>query len=284
METDQVAMEQISNEKYHSLTSVSKSHLDEINRSPYHYWARYLDPNRVKPEPTKAMIIGSAFHTLVLEEHLFDKEYVIEPVDAPKRPTAVQRSAKKPSAQTLDAIAFWDDFDNKADKKVLLNKDDFERLEIMRDRVYAHPAASTILNLEGKYEQSYQWTDETTGEVCKSRPDFHTSDNTLLVDLKTTEDASMFGFQKSIHSFRYHVQAAWYLRSLAKAEQFVFIAVEKKPPYLVAVYTASKDMVEAGNRAADKNLALLAECRKSDKWVGYSEEIQDIDLPRYNYD
>jgi exodeoxyribonuclease VIII len=145
----------------------------------------------------------------------------------------------------------------------------------MRKRIFAHPAANTILNMAGICEQSYQWKDSETGEICKSRPDFHTADNSLLVDLKTTEDASMFGFQKSIHSFRYHVQAAWYLRSLAEAEQFVFIAVEKKPPYLVAVYNASKEMVEAGNRAADKNLALLAECRKSNKWVGYSDIQQE---------
>ena len=279
-----MALKRMSNTEYHSLDYVSKSHLDEVNKSPFHYWDRYINPDRVVPEPTKQMLLGSAMHTMVLEPELFEKEYLVESANAPKRPTAAQLNAKKPSTQTLDAIAYWKKFDEKANGKNLISIDDYERLTIMRKRIFDHPAASTILNMSGVTEQSYQWKDSQTGEICKSRPDFHTSDNTLLVDLKTTEDASMFGFQKSIHSFRYHVQAAWYLRSLAKAEQFVFIAVEKKPPYLVAVYNASKDMVEAGNRAADKNLALLAECRKSDKWVGYSEEIQDIDLPRYNYD
>ena len=284
METKRVDLKQMDNAKYHALPSVSKSHLDEINRSPYHYWCRYLDPDRIIPEPTKAMIIGSAFHTLVLEQHLFDKEYIIEPIDAPKRPTAVQRNAKKPSAQTLDAIAYWDDFDKKADKKTLLSREDYDRLVIMRNRVYEHPAANTILSMKGKYEQSYQWTDEATGEICKSRPDFHTADCSLLVDLKTTEDASEYGFKKSCHTYRYHVQAAWYLRSLQKAESFVFIAVEKKPPYMVAVYNASANMIAAGNRVADKNLATLAECRKTGKWVGYSEEITELDLPPYNND
>ena len=284
MATDKMTLDNLSNADYHANPFVSKSHLDEINRSPFHYWDRYINPDRVIPEPTKAMLLGSAFHTMVLEPELFERDYIIEPADAPKRPTTVQRNAKKPSTQTLEAIAFWDEFDKKADKKTLVSVEDFERLTIMKQRVNEHPAASTILNLEGVCERSYKWTDKNTGEICKSRPDFHTSDGTLIADLKTRGDASELGFQKSVHNFRYHVQAGWYLRSFAEAQQFVFIAVESKPPHLVAVYNASEAMIAAGNRVADKNLALLAECRKANKWIGYSEQITDLDLPRYNND
>ena len=80
------------------------------------------------------------------------------------------------------------------------------------------------------------------------------------------------------------MQAGFYLRSIKEAQQFVFIAVETKPPYLVAVYNASTDMINAGNRVADKNLETLANCRKSGKWLGYSEEITTLDLPRFNND
>ena len=184
----------------------------------------------------------------------------------------------------LSAIAFWDSFDDKAKGKTFVSLDDLERLTIMKQRVLEHPAASTILNMSGVTEQSYQWKDSQTGEICKSRPDFHTDDGTLIVDLKTTSDASELGFQKSVHNFRYHVQAAFYLRSIEEAQQFVFIAVESKPPYLVAVYNASTDMINAGNRVADKNLATLAQCRKTGKWTGYSEEITTLDLPRFNND
>ena len=279
-----MALKRLTNAEYHALDYVSKSHLDEVNKSPYHYWDKYINPNRVIPEPTKQMLLGSAFHTLVLEPELFDKEYIVESANAPKRPTETQRNAKKPSNQTLSAIAFWDSFDNKAKGKTFVSLDDLERLTIMKQRVLEHPAASTILNMSGVTEQSYQWKDNQTGEICKSRPDFHTDDGTLIVDLKTTSDASELGFQKSVHNFRYHVQAGFYLRSIEEAEQFVFIAVESKPPYLVAVYNASTDMINAGNRVADKNLATLAQCRKTGKWTGYSEEITTLDLPRFNND
>ena len=279
-----MALKKLSNAGYHALDYVSKSHLDEINKSPFHYWDKYINPNRVIQEPTKQMIFGSAFHTLVLEPELFEKEYIIESANAPKRPTESQRNAKKPSNQTLSAIAFWDSFDDKAKGKTFVSLDDLERLTIMKQRVLEHPAASAILNMSGVCEQSYQWKDEQTGEICKSRPDFHTDDGSLIVDLKTTSDASELGFQKSVHNFRYHVQAAFYLRSIEKADTFVFIAVESKPPYLVAVYNASTDMINAGNRVADKNLATLAQCRKTGKWTGYSEEITTLDLPRFNND
>ena len=284
MDTSPMALKKMSNADYHALDYVSKSHLDEVNKSPFHYWDRYINPDRVIPEPTKQMLLGSAMHTMVLEPDLFENEYLVEFANAPKRPTAVQRNAKKPSNQTLDAIAYWEEFDKKAVGKNLISIDDYERLTIMKQRIFDHPAASTILSLSGVAEQSYQWKDNQTGEICKSRPDFHTNDGTLIVDLKTTSDASELGFQKSVHNFRYHVQAAFYLRSIKEAEQFVFIAVESKPPYLVAVYNASPEMIAAGNRVADKNLATLAQCRKSGKWTGYSEEITTLDLPRFNND
>lgn len=284
MSDSPMALNKLSNAEYHALDYVSKSHLDLVDKSPFHYWDRYINPDRVIPEPTKQMIIGSAFHSLVLEPDVFETEFMVEAVDAPKRPTATQRNAKKPSNQTLDAIAFWESFDNKAKGKTILSLEDIERLTIMKQRIVEHPAASTILNLSGVAEQSYQWKDEKTGELCKSRPDFHTDDGTLIVDLKTTSDASELGFQKSVHNFRYHVQAGFYLRSIKEAQQFVFIAVETKPPYLVAVYNASTDMINAGNRVADKNLETLANCRKSGKWLGYSEEITTLELPRFNND
>ena len=178
MATDKMTLDNLSNAEYHANPYVSKSHLDEINRSPFHYWDRYINPDRVIPEPTKAMLLGSAFHTMVLEPELFERDYIVEPADAPKRPTTVQRNAKKPSSQTLDAIAYWEEFDKKAVGKNLISIDDYERLTIMKQRIFDHPAASTILNMSGVTEQSYQWKDNQTGEICKSRPDFHTNDGT----------------------------------------------------------------------------------------------------------
>ena len=128
------------------------------------------------------------------------------------------------------------------------------------------------------------WRDESTGLQCKCRPDWLTNDGTLVVDLKTTEDASPKGFQKSVAGFFYHVQAAWYLHGLEQAthrcpEQFVFIAVEKKPPFAVAVYAADADMIREGWRTAERDLEVLAVCKDMDLWPGYSQAVEPISLP-----
>ena len=102
----------MSNEQYHALDDyVSKSDLDTFDKSPRHYFLKRLSPDRLPQEQTKAMIIGSAFHSLLLEPNGFPSEFLTVEPFAPKKPTLSQRNAKKPSAATLEAIAYWDEFE-----------------------------------------------------------------------------------------------------------------------------------------------------------------------------
>ena len=57
----------ISNEEYHADPAISASQLKEIGKSPFHYWKRYVDPDRSPSEPTAAMRLGSLVHCAVLE-------------------------------------------------------------------------------------------------------------------------------------------------------------------------------------------------------------------------
>ena len=260
----------LSNPDYHRHAAISKSKLDLINKSPAHYWARYLDPERVRPEPTKAMILGSAFHTLVLEEDKFQDEYVVSPTF---------------NRRTKDGKAEYEAFQEAHKGKVALTSEDADLLFRMQESVFKHPAASKLLQIKGgKAEQTFMWDDENTGLQCKCRPDWHLPNEKLVIDLKTTEDASPNGFSRSIDRYRYHVQAAWYLRGCPKSEAFLFIAVEKTPPFAVVCYQADYEMVQAGERAMDVNLHLLQACMESDKWPSYSTTIETLSLPRWNND
>ena len=258
------------NAEYHAHPAVSKSHLDMVARSPLHYWARYLDPNRVAPEPTPAMTIGSALHTHVLELDQWDANYVV-------MPEGIDRRTKAGKAE-------WESFCAAANGRQVLVKAEADLIMKMGEAVYGHPAAAALLALPGMAETTWMWRDESSGLQCKCRPDWLTNDGSLVIDLKTTEDASPRGFQKSVANFRYHVQAAWYLHGLEQAtkrcpEQFVFIAVEKKPPFAVAVYAADADMIREGWRTAERDLEVLATCKDMDRWPGYSEAVEPISLP-----
>ena len=259
------------NTDYHAHPAISKSHLDQVARSPLHYWARYLDPNRVIPEPTPAMAIGSAVHTHVLELDQWDARYV-------SAPDGIDRRTKAGKAE-------WEAFTTAATGRTVLPKADADLVMRMAHSVFSHPAAAMLLALPGKAETTHMWTDESTGLQCKCRPDWLTDDGRLLVDLKTTEDAGR-GFAKSIAQWRYHVQAAWYLDGVEQStgtrpEQFLFVCVEKKAPYAVAVYAADAEMIAAGAQTAARDLDVLATCKAANAWPGYSDQIEPISLPAW---
>ena len=259
----------MNNTDYHAHAAISKSHLDQVAKSPLHYWARYLDPNRVVPEPTPAMAIGSAVHTHVLELDQWDARYV-------SAPDGIDRRTKAGKAE-------WEAFTTAATGRTVLPKADADLVMRMAHSVFSHPAAAMLLALPGKAETTHMWTDAATGLQCKCRPDWLTDDGRLLVDLKTTEDAGR-GFAKSIAQWRYHVQASWYLDGIEQAtgtrpEQFLFLCVEKKAPYAVAVYAADAEMIAAGAQTAARDLDVLATCKAAGAWPGYSDQIEPISLP-----
>ena len=56
----------MTNNEYHAHPALSASGLKLLNKTPAHYYAQYLAPDRVKPEPTKAMKLGTMIHTCLL--------------------------------------------------------------------------------------------------------------------------------------------------------------------------------------------------------------------------
>ena len=258
------------NPDYHRHWAVSKSGLDQIAKSPLHYWARFLDPDRVWPEPTPAMRLGTALHTHVLELSKWDDQIAVAPSDINRR--------------TKEGREQWAAFEAAAKRKTVITADDAAQVMAMGRAVMRHPAAAMLLGLPGKAETTHMWTDAATGLECKCRPDWLTDDGAIVVDLKTTKAASIQGFKRSIADYRYHVQAGWYLHGLEQAtgkrpDQFIFICVETTAPYAVAVYAADAEMIECGHDQAMRDLAKLAVCKAADSWPSYSDQIETISLP-----
>jgi len=259
------------NTDYHAHPAVSKSHLDLIARSPLHYWARYVDPARVIPEPTPQMRLGTALHTHVLELSRWDAEIAVAP------------QCDRRTKAGKDAFA---SFEASSAGKTVITADDAEVVMQMGRSIMRHPGAAMLLGMAGKAETTHMWTDATYGLECKCRPDWLTDDGSIVVDLKTTRDASPRGFRHSITSFRYHVQAGWYLHGVEQStgkrpDQFIFICVETTPPYAVAVYAADAEMIERGYQQAMDDLGKLAVCKAADNWPSYSDQIEPISLPAW---
>lgn len=252
----------ISNDDYHSGPGISKSGLDLIARSPYLY------RNRPRQEQTRAMLIGSAFHTKTLEPHVFNDLFAVTPAI---------------DGRTKEGKLAYAEFLKEHRGKDHLIPGDAAQIEAMAAAVKGHTTAASLLE-DGEAENSIFHIDEHTGELIKVRPDWMVED--LLVDLKSTEDASPEAFARSCWNYRYYVQAAFYLDvanerlGFNRFTSFVFIACEKSPPHQVAVYVADQQMVEAGRAEYRRCLNLYHQCRVTDTWPGINEgRIVPIGLP-----
>ena len=156
----------------------------------------------------------------------------------------------------------------------------------MTKSLLACKPAYELLNTDGIAEQSFFWKNEQTGLDCKCRPDYLFKDGTTIVDLKTTTDASLKGFSRSVCNFRYHVQAGFYLHGIEQAtgvrpDRFIFVAIEKTAPYGVGVYEADAAMVSNGFEQAMIDLQKIAKWKKTEIYTGYTEEIKQISLPAW---
>lgn len=277
----------MTNEQYHADTSrISKSGVDEINRSPAHYYNKYLDPNRLRKPPTEAFRRGSIFHKLVLEPDDFKNEYVILPASAPAYPTETQWKAENPSKETRQAIEFWRQLTTSKPNHTMITIEEYELAQRMRDAVMRHTSARELFELQGVAEETILFTDPDTGAPCKCRPDWRVRQG-IIVDLKSTKDASPEAFGRAAYNYRYHVQSPFYVDGTNASfgheavQEFVFVAVESEPPYGVGVYFIGKEDMELGRRDYKRNLATYVACKESGIWPAYSQAIEPLRIPTW---
>lgn len=266
---------EMSNEEYHQKQpGISSSMLKTMKKSPAHFWARHLDPERSRDE-SPILIFGRAAHALVLEgQEAFNKEFVL----APNR-------AKRSNADK----EFWAEFTEVNKDKDIIKVADYELIKKMADKMNQHPAAKPILEDESAVaEYSGFWVDEDTGLLCKFRPDWWIQrGHSAIIDYKTTVDASPDGFSRQIHNYGYGHSAAWYLEGLLnttgeKCDNFVFLAQEKTPEqgFAVAVYVLDEEVIELCRNVNKILLRRIADALHKNEWHGYNnDEITQISLP-----
>lgn len=263
----------LSNAEYHQHPALSRSALKYMERSPYHFWYQYLsgkagDP----PPPTPAMAFGTAVHMAVLEPELFLETYA----EAPSLP--------KTTKAGKDAWA-----EAKATGKELLSKQDMQMIEEIHIALYNHPAAKRALTAPGINEATFIGECPITGLQLKCRPD-RLLENGVVIDLKTTQDASASAFSKACANLGYHIQAAFYIHVLhnitgTRPKGFAFLTVEKSAPYGVQLFRCSDSMLAHGHAQMMTQLEELKACKDKygteEPWPGYSEKTVLLDLPSW---
>jgi hypothetical protein len=255
-----------------------------LDKTPAHYLSWIT--NEGDASESTALHFGRAMHCAIIEPDVFDRTYV-KPVDHPyRRPTASQLNAKKPSDQTLKAIDYWSKW--KADNIDLIEITAKEKDKLLRmaESLAKHTLASRLLTApDAMGESTALWTDPKHKLLCKARIDLRIPSMRIWCDLKSTEDASPQHFPRSIAKYGYHIQHAHYSSASEVLDEslraFLFIAVEKEPPYAVAVHAIDAEAESRGIELRDRAMETLTECLINDNFPAYAPTIHRASLPTW---
>jgi len=263
----------LSSDEYHGDTnSISRSALMTYAKSPFHYWAEYINPERPPKLTKKSWTLGSAFHTMILEPNKFDLEY------APKPPRVllkdVGRVAYEKYKKAVEEI--------ESSNRHILSDEEYLTLLGMKKSLYAHRKAHDLI-LAGVYESSYFWRDDDSGMMIKSRPDILQDD--IYIDLKTMSDVSPEHYTREMIKFGYHTQAAMVrdaLRNLENKElrYAINIGIETSYPYKVNIFIIDEAAIDNAEEKYKSLLVDLSSDIVNNTW--HNEEAQLIGLPKWS--
>lgn len=255
----------MSSDEYHADTeSISKSGLSRLYDNPARY--RYGEQKR-----TPALAFGQLVHTAVLEPDTINSRFF---------PSALERFNERDGKYKDEAT--------RAAGRTLVKQADFDKAQRMRDAVHANAVAREFITSDLVVERTLCWNDPGTGVRLRARPDGMARAKGVILDLKTCEDAGEAAFAKSVHDYRYHWQPVIYGDGVHhsegwRPEAFIFLAIEKEPPYLTATYELMAEATDLARLQIDGALSAYAACLASDEWTGHSPGLVRLDLPYYAY-
>lgn len=255
--------------EYRQHPAISRSQLFKLRESPekFQYYMEH-------PEPaTPALVFGQLLHAMVLQPDTVDRDFAVAPI-CDRRTTVGKK--------------LWAEFEEQAESKTVVTADMIEQAVAMRDKLMSNDYVRQLL--DGEREKPFFWVDELTQEECKCRVDCLTSINgmDIIVDIKTAESADTDTFMRHAIKYGYNLQAAMYGEGVrantGKEHAFVFIVIEKKPPYAINILQADKAFVLHGFDLFRELIGMYHECKQSGNWWGYLGKhniINNLPLPAY---
>jgi exodeoxyribonuclease VIII len=233
----------------------------------------------VRKDPSPAMLLGSALHAAVLEPARFDACVTVPP--------SVDRRTKAGK----EAYASW--LSTTGPNAIVLDADDLQAV-LAAAKAISESHLSDIVG-DGESEVSVYWSEDTAHGVvgCKARLDWFgivkaSPSCGLIVDIKTTRDASPHAFARSAAAYGYVHQAAWYARAARRLHDdgqaprlcdYIIVAIEMDAPYAVGIYRIAEDDLAAADRDNMDILSRYAACIDARYFPGPTESMQTLKVP-----
>ena len=300
--------EELSNEEYHSETDhISGSSLVEIIQGSPAKW-KFKQLNSC----SKALKFGTLSHCMILEQDVFDKEYLratdLEAIEGLiTSQTALSAALKKVGVAGTSGKGYselvemmyrsGEDWPIKwlieqqesaqalVEGKELVSAADYDKVVAMREVLCNIPAYDKIVNSETA-QKELSIFGEILGVGVKIRIDHvDVIDGVVMInDYKTTADASPEGFGKSAFSHGYlakmSLQRDLFIKAFNEKRNVVvgLLAQEKVEPYLPMRYILTDEQLRIGRLQYIEALATYKKCKELDIWPGYSNGITEQEL------
>jgi len=316
------------NGDYYANRALSHSKLSCLAQNPMEFKMRYVDdPPTLPPKESDAFAMGHAVHCLALEPEKFEERFVVvekvlsanstagqiaawlldknndgKIIPWAGRPEGINRRTNLGKTQWANfeadckrnglAIASQEDIETalvyaqSVRGKTVLDKQDYADAIACVQALNNHADFATIMQQPKRVEVPFEF--ELFGHRFKAKPDAIIDSMKLIVDIKTTDDASPHRWQWSAVDYGYHRQAWIYREAVEdKTYRVVFAVVEKpKPstrgiPPTVALYELDRDTMEMGYQDTRDLVAEYQGRLETNNWQQpYSSGIVPLRLPK----
>jgi len=260
---------QVDETVYRSHETIAQSDLKVlVNGSPKHYLQSRAGGDK---KLTPALTLGIATHKAFFEWDTFLDEYSVIP-------ETIDRRTKAGKAE-------WSEFQKESEGMKLLTADQIRTISNMMQNLQSIRIVREYTT--GGYPERCFFRPppplyaDRIPVSLKARFDYWQPDQKVIVDLKTTDSAAPERFLQSVKKYGYHIQAAYYLDFVDPGAEFIFVVVEKNPPYEVAVYKMDEAFIKQGRAVYTEGFRELAQCFYHDTWGGYPREVQTLECPEW---
>lgn len=232
----------------------------------------HLAAERENPrEENDAFALGAYLHAMLLDHESIAANFItLGDIDR----------------RTKEGKAEWESVQRRANLSGarIITRPLVQQATAMANAVRENPAAAQLLNTLTDRETTV--IGEIGGRAAKAKVDgiVRLAGACIVLDVKTTESAAPRDFAASAAKFGYFHQAAFYRRlveqNVSVMDDFVILAVEKKPPYLTAVYRLPFHAIETADRRIDELVERWWQVAEGDR-TGYALTIQELEPPRW---
>ena len=230
---------------------------------------------------TDAFTLGAYLHALLLDPESISTNFITigERIDRRTREGKAEWESVLRRAGISDARTVA-----QAPVRRIVTRPLIAQATAMAQAVRENPAAAQLLNTLSEREITI--IGEIGSRPAKAKIDgiVRLAGACIVLDVKTTESASPSDFAASAARFAYFHQAAFYRRLVEQhigvMDDFIIIAVEKKAPYLTAVYRLPFHAIETADRRIDELVERWWDVAEGDR-TGYEPSIQELEPPRW---